>query len=150
MMSIFPIPMYDSESTSMPLEVPRNLLIIDCIRDAIDCLNQSFSAGYNNNITYDCCERDDCNTQHHILKVSKKEFFKQFYCNTLSKEDDSQTKQAELQRYESIIKRKHFSNMLEEPQDWDKSLPKPKVHRAGKITVRLHFTGRGKPLPFTK
>jgi len=132
----------------MPLEVPRNLLIIDCIRDAIDCLNQSFSAGYNNNITYDCCERDDCNTQHHILKVSKKEFFKQFYCNTLSKEDDSQTKQAELQRYESIIKKNHFIDAPEECQDWDKPLPKPKIHRSGKIAVRLHFSGRGKPLPF--
>lgn len=147
-MSIFPIPMYDSESTSMPLEVSRNLLIIDYIRDMMDCPNQSFSAGYNNNITYDCCERDDCNTQHHILKVSKKEFFKQFYCNTLSKEDDSQTKQAELQRYESIIKRKYFIGVSEESHDWDKPLLKPKIYRSGKITVRLHFVGRGKPLPF--
>jgi len=149
MMSIFPIPMYDSESTSMPLEVSRNLLIIDYIRDMMDCPNQSFSAGCN--VTYDCYEKNDYNTQYRILEINKMKFLNQFHCGmyTLSNED-SQTMRAEFQRYESIIKRKHFSNMLEEPQDWDKSLPKPKVHRAGKITVRLHFTGRGKPLPFTK
>ena len=41
-----------------------------------------------------------------------------------------------------------FSQEMENEQDWDQPLPTPKTRKKGTVSVRLHFQGRGKPLPF--
>ncbi|HXK93100.1 MAG TPA: hypothetical protein PKV38_05400 [bacterium] len=148
-MNVFPVPTsYDSKSTSSPLEISHDWLITDCISHAKYRLNQSSSTGYDS--ICDSFTRNINNSENDIFALYKNYFFNKMGCglHSLLWEDDSQTKPAEIQRYESIIKKNHFIDAPEECQDWDKPLPKPKIHRSGKIAVRLHFSGRGKPLPF--